>query len=121
MITNEQLQQSKATFEQWMGITPERHHQIIYREGLKRIAQQTVEGSHYARKLEGSAQWWSWWQRDWNTKNLTAMLNVGIDPYEVPCFIEITTVEALREAAIEQHRAFAYAKTLVRHLQKQQI
>jgi hypothetical protein len=114
MITNEQLQQTKQVFEMWMGITPERHHQIIYQRGLKRISLQTVPGSMYAKKLEASAQWWSWWQRDWNTKNLTAMLNVGINPYEPPTFIEITTVEALREALAEQHATPTFSKPILK-------
>lgn len=121
MITQLELEQSKTNFERWVGITPERHHWLIYESGLKRLNTLAVPGSAYHAKLEASAQFWNWWKRDWNTKNLTAMYNVGIDPFITPTdedLAERHTLMALKDAALEQHKFPHYSKPILKQYLK---
>jgi hypothetical protein len=82
MITSNDIQLAKATFEKLAGITEERHHALIYRQGLRRLKLIAKEHSGQFLKMERSAKYWQWFQRDYHTKNIAIMQELGINPFD---------------------------------------
>jgi hypothetical protein len=119
MITQQQLEQSKAVFEHIYGITPEDHHMMIYEAGIKRIELITRSSESQRKKLESSPQWWKWWALDWNQKNMEMLLQLGFDAYQKPEEVRPFEREAVRECFVFVHagppQIFTYpSKVMVR-------
>lgn len=113
MITETQLTLAKATFEKIAGITPEKHHEAIYKHGLAHLERIYHPGSMQRKNIEASSWYWKWFQRHYHTKNIEMMFALGFDPFNPEVNPEPFETEALRECYqfvwnIQQHEVIVY-------------